>query len=121
MRRRGFTLLFVTGMLLIISMAVAGLATTAAIHYRHVQVAHDRLQALECAQAGIIWARRAIANGDDVASTMLSLGDDTQVRIACQESDGTWIVESIGETLRHDEVVAQRRLSVTIPQGGGQS
>lgn len=114
MRRRGTTLLFAVGMLAVMMMAAAELVTRTGERYHHAQLSRDRLQAIECARGGLLWARRRLDAGALALGTPVSveLGEAGYARVTVTEEGTGFRVAAEGVALRLGEPVATRRMEV---------
>ncbi len=110
---RGFSLLYVIAMVTLLSIAATSLVGTTAMRYHHSQLSRDRLQALQCAQAGLLWARARIEAGEiPEGLASLPLGEAGAAQItAAATPDGLRIV-ALGTAFRGGEPQAGRRLEV---------
>jgi type II secretory pathway component PulK len=117
MRRRGITLLYVIGAMAVMMIVVSSLIAMASQRYHHAQFSRDRLQALECAQAGLLWARGCLRRGETLGPEpqTLDLGPAGRVRVTAREASEGLHIEAVGITLRDGESQATRRLEVLWP------
>jgi Tfp pilus assembly protein PilX len=117
-RRRGASLLLVIALVTLLTLAAVSLMGTTAVRYHATQFARDRLQALECAQAGLLAARAQMESGNSPDSTIaLALGDVGSARVTFTPQGEGLRVASLGSALRDGEVQATRLLEVVWEVG----
>jgi hypothetical protein len=117
LRRRGMTLMLAIGMLTITMLAAMGLMLAAGERYAHAQRMRDRLQALECAQAGVLWARESLRNtGTLDAAVRLDFGDIGASAVTASAEAAGWRVTATGSTRRDGAEQVTRTLDVVLPE-----
>lgn len=107
------------GFMTLAFLAASGLLLAAAGRYSHAQLIRDRLQALECAQAGLLWARRALDAGETLPPlSRLDLGPAGFVTIAPAPEGGAPRLLLTGSARRDGEPQASRTLEVLLEEAG---
>ncbi len=108
-------LLLAIGAVTAMMVAVMGVMALASRRYHHAQLTRDRLQALQCAQAGLLWANAQRDAGRALESeTRLDLGEAGSVTIRIAEP--TQRVTAEGLSGRSPARSVTRRLEAVWPR-----
>ncbi|MBN1477397.1 hypothetical protein JXA47_11640 [Candidatus Sumerlaeota bacterium] len=112
MRRRGVTLLLVIGLVAVMMMAVSSVMMLTTERYHHAQLMRDRMQALECARAGLLWARARLEAGEGLRSREeLDLGGEVGAVLILTEDFGDTVrLTAVGTAWRDSTPQTDRRL-----------
>ena len=112
MRRRGVTLLLVIGLVAVMMMAVSSVTMLTTERYHHAQLMRDRMQALECARAGLLWARERLEAGETLRSREeLDFGGEVGAVLILTEDFGDTVrLTAVGTARRDSTAQTDRRL-----------
>lgn len=111
MRRRGITLLLVIGLVAVMMMAVSSVMMLTTERYHHAQLMRDRMQALECARAGLLWAHERFEAGDAILPREeIDFGEVGAVVILAEDEGDLLRVTAVGTARRDNTPQTDRRL-----------
>jgi type II secretory pathway component PulK len=120
MRRRGVSLLLVIGLVAVMMMAVSSVMMLTTERYHHAQLMRDRMQALECARAGLLWAHERCEAGDVIGPRAeIDFGEVGAVVILTEKWGDSVRLTVVGTARRDSTPQTDRRLVAVWTRGAG--
>jgi hypothetical protein len=101
----------VIGMVAVMMMFATMLMTQAGQRYHHAQFIRDRLQANQCAQAGLLWTQSRIRSGEEMLGIhSLDFGEVGLAEVVVTRDASGIRLAATGTALRDSTPQATRRL-----------